>query len=76
MRTATECTTATATFEVSPVVVEAVGPPAVRRDDWKEVRGLDLRGANELLACLRAAGCKRRQFAISGRDGTYVVRWV
>ena len=76
MPPATDCTTKTDTFDVSPVVLGAVPAPEGHSGGWKEARSLDARAAHELLASLDAAGCRRRQFAISGRDGTYVVRWV
>ena len=74
MPTTANYTTRTDTFAVSPLVLAAAAE--ARAGGWKEVRGLDTRAAHELLATLEAAGCQRRQFAISGRDGTYVVRWV
>ena len=76
MRLATDCTTKTDTFDVSPTILASAHGPESRPDGWKEARGLDARAAHELLASLAAAGCRRRQFAISGRDGSYVVRWV
>lgn len=69
MSPATDATTRTDTHTVTPVVHQ----PA---HAWKEVQGLDSQSARELLCHLKASGCKRRQFAINGRDGTYVVRWV
>lgn len=71
-----DCTTRTDTFAIDPAVLAEGGEGGPRPGGWKEARGLAAEAARELLACLAASGCRRRQFAVDGRTGAYVVRWV